>query len=144
MIYVDTNVIVAYVNENDPLHETAARLLDKLKDKKLVASRLVVVELYAVYSRVMKVSDVELEALVEYSLEKTGVSVQDVDCHELFFKAQIYAHSLRLKALDLLHVVAASLLGARAIASLDKDIIEKRNVIRKTLGLEVVTPSQSL
>ena len=98
-------------------------------------------ELYAVYSRVMGLSDVELEALVEYSLASVGASVGHVDCTKLFTVAQSYAHLLRLRTLDLLHVVAAHLLGAEGIVTLDKDIVARSRVVEETLGMKVYTAS---
>jgi predicted nucleic acid-binding protein len=139
VIYVDTNVVVAYINKRDPLHMHAVQLVEELKEYKLVVSDLVLVELYAVYSRTMSLNDLELEALVEYSITRLGADVSHVDCTRLLSEAQRHVHVLRLKTLDLLHVVSAYLLGARGIATFDKDIIAKRRVVEKTLGLEVYT-----
>ena len=139
MIYVDTNIVVSHVNSRDPLHEAAERLLARRRGSRLVVSQLVVTELYAVYSRTMGLSDVEVEALVEYSLSSLGASVEQVDCTRLFAEAQKHASTLRLRTLDLLHVVSAYLLGADAIATLDRDIVARRRVIRDVLGLEVYT-----
>jgi len=142
LIYVDTNVVVSYINGRDPLHGTAERLIAGLRGHGLVVSQLVVLELYAVYSRVMSLDDVELEALVEYSLAKLGARVEQVDCAKLFTEAQRRAHALRLRALDLLHVVSAHLLGAKGIATFDKDIAAKSKAIEGALGLKVYTYMQ--
>jgi len=75
MIYVDTNAMVAYINPKDSLHSTAKEYLAMFAGKKLVTSMLSVVELYSVFSRIMKLDDAELEALVEFTLRKCGVSV---------------------------------------------------------------------
>ena len=139
MIYLDTNVIVSYVNRRDPLHDRAIGLVEGLRGRGLVASQLVVVELFSVYSRVLRLSDVELEALVEYSLWVTGVEVRRVDCEKLLLEARLKAGSLRLRTLDLLHVLSASLLGAEGIATFDRDIVSKRDVIGEELHLDVYT-----
>ncbi|WP_244403940.1 type II toxin-antitoxin system VapC family toxin [Pyrolobus fumarii] len=139
---MDTNVVVSYVNRRDPLHEAAERLVARLRSRGLVASQLVVLELFAVYSRVMKVNDIELEAIVEYSLATLGARVEQVECVKLFAEAQRYAHVLRLRTLDLLHVVSAYLLGAEGIATFDRDIVAKSTTIEETLGLRVYTSPQ--
>ena len=48
-------------------------------------------------------------------------------------------HALRLRALDLLHVVSAHLLEAKGIATFDKDIAAKSKAIEGALGLKVYT-----
>lgn len=139
MIYIDTNVVVSYINKKDPLHQAAKQLIGELGNSRLVVSPLVLVELYSVYSRTMNVSDLELEALVEYSIARLGASVEQVDCTRLFSEAQKHAHILRLRTLDLLHVVYAYLLGAKGIATLDREIARKSDAIEETLGLKVYT-----
>jgi predicted nucleic acid-binding protein len=49
-VYIDTCVIVSYVDEADPNHERAARLVEGLGGERFV-SMLPLVELASVYSR---------------------------------------------------------------------------------------------
>ncbi len=136
MTYIDTNVIVSYINERDFLHERARTLLSTLKKRTI--SKLVILELYSVFSRVSKVDGIELEALVEYSLESTNVELVSVDFEKLINLAMKYSGKLRLKTLDLLHVVAASLID-NSIATFDRDIIRRREEIEKNLKIKVIT-----
>ena len=142
MIYLDTNVIVSYVNPRDPLHGAARRLIESLRSRGLVVSQLVPLELSSVYSRTMRLTSLEIEALVEYSLSVTGARLEQVDCDRLILEAKLKAPELKLRTLDLLHVTAAYLLGAEAIATFDRDIIAKRDQILKTLHLHVYTAEQ--
>ena len=105
---------------------------------KRVISQLVILELYSVFSRVMSISDVELEALVNYTIRKCGVEVIIVDWDELYTRSLRYANKLKLRTLDLLHVIASHLLGAKTLISFDKDINSKGDLINKLLGIEVV------
>lgn len=73
MIYVDTNVLVACINPRDKLHGRAVSLLSRYSGEELVVSQLVVLELYSVFSRVLGVDDVELEALVNHTIRKCSV-----------------------------------------------------------------------
>ena len=135
MTYLDTNVIVSYINEKDSLHEKALKLVNSL-DKRTI-SKLVILELYSVFSRVSGLQGLELEALVEYSIEATGSELKDVDLNEVFRLAIEYSGALKLKTLDLLHVTIASMIDG-SIATFDNDIINKDKELMKLLGLRVV------
>ncbi len=51
MIYIDTGIIVSYMDEADANHSRAVRLIQSLWGEKLVTSRLALLELASVYSR---------------------------------------------------------------------------------------------
>ena len=138
MIYLDTNILIAYINPKDKLHNRAISLISRYQESEIVISQLVVLELYSVYSRIMNLSDIELEALVNYTIKKCKVKIATTNWDELYSQSQSYANRLKLKTLDLLHVMAAYLVGARILISFDKDINNKRSTIRDLLGLEVL------
>ncbi len=135
MTYLDTNIIVSYINEKDPLHPKALELVNSLNKRTI--SKLVVLELHSVFSRVSNVEGLELEALVEYSVESVNAKLMEVNFNEVIELAMKYSGPLKLKTLDLLHVVAASLLDD-SIATLDNDIIKKKDRIEEILGLKVL------
>ena len=114
-------------------------MINKHGREELVVSIITRVELYSVYSRVMKISDIELEALVLYTLEKTGVTIKELDPDELFKRAMEYANELKLTALDLLHVTAAYLFGCKSFLTFDNDIVEHGETIEKNLGIKINT-----
>ncbi len=138
MIYVDTNILISYINPRDSLHEEAINIIRKLRNEKLIISKITVLELYTVFSRIMNISDEEIEALVEYTIKKARVNIEDIDLGELVTIAIEYSNKLKLKTLDLLHVVAAKLLNANSIATFDKDIIKKAKIIEQNLGLKII------
>ena len=53
-------------------------------------------------------------------------------------KSLRFSNKLKLRTLDLLHVVAAHILGAKAIISFDKDIIDRREAIKAHVKVEVI------
>jgi len=138
LIYLDTNVLVAYINPKDKLHDRAVPLITKYRESGLVISQLVVVELHSVFSRTMNISDAELEALVNYTVKKCGAEVVPIEWDELYSKSLDYANRLKLKTLDLLHVIAAHLIGAETLISFDRDINSKGNTIESLLEVRVV------
>jgi len=138
LIYLDTNILIAYINPKDKLHNRAITLISGYQENEIVISQLVVLELYSVYSRIMNLSDIELEALVSYTIKKCKVKIATINWDELYSQSLSYANKLKLKTLDLLHVVAAYLVGAKTLISFDKDINIKGSIIRDLLGLEVL------
>jgi len=138
LIYLDTNILIAYINPKDKLHNRAISLISRYQESEIVISQLVVLELYSVYSRIMNLSDIELEALVNYTIKKCKVKIATINWDELYSQSLSYANRLKLKTLDLLHVMAAYLVGAKILISFDKDINNKRSTIRDLLGLEVL------
>jgi predicted nucleic acid-binding protein len=138
MIYVDTNVLISYINSTDELHEKALKYVEKYGSYELVVSDLTVVELYSVYSRTMNISDIELDALVRYTLRKTGVVKPRIDWNKVFREASRYANKVKLKTLDLLHLTVAALLGCKLFLTFDKDIINKKDPIYSTLSIKVI------
>lgn len=137
MIYVDTNILISYINNRDPLHVKAINTINKYNNAELIASIITQIELYSVYSRVMNISDIELDALVLYTLEKTRVSIKELDLNELFTNAIKYANKLKLKTLDLLHITAAYMLDCDSFITFDKDILARAKIIEENLGIKI-------
>ena len=133
MIYLDTNVIISYVDELDANHSRAVKLLDSLKDDKVI-SKLTLVELASVYSRA---GLEEPQALAVYSVCRSGARVVEVDFNDVMTQAFKYAQALGLRSLDLLHVIACKLAGAKRLATFDEDIRSRADEI-SGLGVEVI------
>ncbi len=105
----------------------------------MVTSQLAVVELYSIFSQVMNVSDIELEALVNYVIRKCGIEVSTIEWDELYTQSLNYANKLKLRTLDLLHVIAAYSLGAKILVTFDKDIINKGKLVKELLGIKITS-----
>jgi predicted nucleic acid-binding protein len=137
-VYLDTNMVIANIDEKDPNHDSVVKLLDSISDGKFV-SRLTLVELVSVYARAGLENPV---ALAMYSVEKAGAGIAGVDFNEVLEKAVLYAERLRLRTLDLIHVVVSSILGCKVLFTLDTDIINKSEKIKKELDITVITVNQ--
>ncbi len=134
MIYLDTNVIISYVDEADSNHDKATKLLGGLGEGRIV-SRLTLLELTSVYSRAGLEKPL---AHALYSLKLAEAKLVEIDLNEAVAQAIKYAPRLRLRTLDLLHITAAKLAGARAFATLDKEIISREDRLHE-LGLRIIT-----
>jgi predicted nucleic acid-binding protein len=63
----------------------------------------------------------------------------DVNFNYVLEAAVRKAHTLKLKTLDLLHVITCKASGCLGFATLDLDIVKKADVIEKELGIRVIT-----
>uniref|UniRef100_A0A7J2U2Z9 PIN domain-containing protein n=1 Tax=Ignisphaera aggregans TaxID=334771 RepID=A0A7J2U2Z9_9CREN len=134
MTYIDTNVIISFVDEKDPNHEKALMLINKLpKDR--ATSMLTLVELASVYSRAGLEKPL---ALALYSIDVVKARIIDTDFNTVLRKALTYTHQLELRTLDLLHIVTASTIGCKKFVTFDSEIIRRSNAIANALGIEVV------
>jgi len=134
MIYIDTNVVIAFIDELDPNHTKAIKLLENLKDDKVV-SGLTLTELASVYSRA---NLDEPLALAIYSVKRINAEIIDVDFNEVLMNTFKLAPLLKLKTLDLLHITTCKIIKAKAFATFDKDIIAKSDIIHG-IGIEIIT-----
>ena len=135
MIYIDTNVIISYVDEKDPSYDKVVAMSMQL-DREKVVSQLTLLELASIYARA------ELEKpipLAMYSIKRFGASIVAADLNIIMKESLRYVPIFKLKTLDLLHIAIAKAIGAKSIATLDKDIAKKADVIKDTMRIEVIT-----
>jgi predicted nucleic acid-binding protein len=91
MTCIDTDVIISFVDEKDPNHEKALRLVNKLpKDR--ATSMLTLVELASIYSRAGLEKPL---ALALYSIEVVNAGTADVDFNSVLKTAFTYAQKLK-------------------------------------------------
>ncbi|MGQ4892698.1 MAG: type II toxin-antitoxin system VapC family toxin [Candidatus Njordarchaeia archaeon] len=135
MIYIDTNVIIAYMDINEDLHEEAQKLFRSIKRERKITSTLTLLELTSVYARSMIEKPL---AMALYSLEKTKTNVMTVDWDAVYNTAILIAEKLKLKTLDLIHLAACKELKAKYFATLDKGILSRKEETKK-LGIEAIT-----
>ncbi|MEM1610096.1 MAG: type II toxin-antitoxin system VapC family toxin [Sulfolobales archaeon] len=165
MAYVDTNVIIAYGFEDDPNHDKATSLVERYRGAgEFYGSPLTLVELYSSLHRniqryrlpqtIMQLSDerIKVKSIVQLLLRSLDIKIFPEDCtvesvdnfkiHRIFNEAVQLVHRIRLRTLDLLHVVYAKLLAERGLVryfiTLDSDIIKRRREIHEVAGLNIV------
>ena len=134
MIYLDTNVVIAFIDGLDPRHSDAHELLSSYGDDRVV-SRLTLIELASVYSRA-GLSDPLPLAL--YSIRRVKARIAEANFDDVFTCAFKLAPLLKLRTLDLLHIAFCKTIGAKLFITFDRDITSKSDVIR-SIGIEVIT-----
>ena len=145
--YLDTSFVLSLAVSDDVNHGAALELEETVGEA--IVSKLVVAELYTYFSRVLDPRrgalgeedyEEQVEAMVRYSIRRARARVVDASIDGLLEMVPRYAPKLKLRTLDLLHVLAAYRLGADRVITLDRDYAAKSDLIEKWLGLEVVTP----
>ena len=133
MNYIDTNVIISFLNSRDVNHERALKTLDH--DVEMVTSPVAVLELKSVLSRTTNLGTDEIEAFVDY-LPEIKIEVPEVDMDKVVSNASEIAVNIRMKTLDILHLSAGVVLEADEFVTFDREFVEKEKEI-VNLGLKV-------
>lgn len=133
MNYIDTNVIISFLNSRDVNHPRAMKILDH--DGKMVTSPVAVLELKSVLSRTTNLALDEIEAFADY-LPEIDIEVPGVDMNKVISNAGEIAVRIRMKTLDLLHLSASIFLEADNFVTFDHEFAEKKNEIA-SLGLRI-------
>lgn len=105
-------------------------------DRERVVSQLTLLELSSIYARA------ELERpipLAISSIKRFNASMIETDLNIIMKESLRRVPTLRLKTLDLLHISVAKLMGAKSLATLDKEIARRADMIKDTMGIEIIT-----
>jgi predicted nucleic acid-binding protein len=136
MEYIDTNILISYIDKNDAKHNMAEDLLNKYTNK--VISELNIIEMRSVLSR-SYIKEEEIDALIDYLIIKNNIQIKSIDINKSIVKGNEMVNNLKLKTLDLLHLANAILLNADKFITFDKDFVNKKKAI-KNYNLEVINP----
>lgn len=160
MSYIDTSIIVAALDPEDPLQKSATAILKKEEDK--IVSELVLLELASVLSRRIPLIEFKeklkvreeliVPTLLLYLLKRFGlryekvdgrVKVPTIDSVYLPVATAInLSRKLKLKALDLLHVAYIRLLKEKGKAlntliTADEDFSRISGEEKASLGVKI-------
>ncbi len=136
MEYIDTNILISYIDKNDAKHNMAEDLLNKYTNK--VISELNIIEMRSVLSR-SNIKEEEIDALIDYLIIKNNIQIKSIDINKSIVKGNEMVNNLKLKTLNLLHIANAILLNTDKFITFDKDFVNKKKRI-KNYNLEVINP----
>ncbi|MEM3124069.1 MAG: PIN domain-containing protein [Nitrososphaerota archaeon] len=160
--YVDTSVIIARYKPDDEVYEYAEKLLSR-DDVRFYASTLTLVELSAVLSRLLdeliipQGYEKDLNTLLAFIVKDCKLHFTphlhtlSVDFHARkirmpleYYLAIAHAEKLKLRALDLLHICHAVILGRfhniTSFITGDEELIAQSDMINTMFGLHVKHP----
>ena len=136
MEYIDTNVLISFIDKNDSKHHIAEDLIKNNKNK--IISNLNIIDFRSVLSRNDVIAE-EIDALIDYFLIKGDIQIKAIDINKSILKGNEIVNNLKLKTLNLLHIASAILLNADKFITFDKDFIHKKNII-KNYNVEIINP----
>ena len=131
--YIDTNVIISFLNRRDVNHVRAVKIFDHT-DKR-VTLPIAVLELKSVLLRTTNIVIDEIEAFADY-LPEIGVEVPETDMDKIFSKAIEIAVNVRMKTFDILHISASLILESDTIVTFDREFVEKKKELAN-IGLRI-------
>ncbi len=133
MDYIDTNVVISFLNQRDVNHARALKTLENSDEK--VTSYVTILELKSVLSRTTALGVDEIEAFADY-LPEIDIKIPEVDMDRVVSNAIAIAVTIRMRTLDLLHLSASMMLGADKFITFDREFSEKKKEIAN-LGLRI-------
>jgi len=131
--YIDTNVVISFLNQRDVNHARALKTLENSDEK--VTSYVTILELKSVLSRTTALGVDEIEAFADY-LPEIDIKIPEVDMDRVVSNAIAIAVTIRMRTLDLLHLSASMMLGADKFITFDREFSEKKKEIAN-LGLRI-------
>jgi predicted nucleic acid-binding protein len=131
--YIDTNVIISFLNNRDINHEKALKTLNH--DSEMVTSPVAILELKSVLCRTTTLNTDEIEAFVDY-LHEINIEVPMIDMNKVISNAIEIAVNIRMKTLDILHLATGVVLNVDDFITFDREFIEKKKEI-ENIGLRV-------
>jgi len=162
--YVDTSVIIARYKPNDELYRYSSRIFE-LKNVSFYISPITLLELFSVLSRIKDsltvpfkekpliaslvtfiVKDCRLKVASKAYTIKKRIAGSELRTPIEYYLAMKYAESLRLRTLDMLHVVYAwlfkRLYDVRGLVTGDEEIIRRSEAINECFGIEILHPRE--
>ena len=136
MEYIDTNILISYIDKNDPKHSIAEQLLNEYSNK--IISELNIIEMKSVLSR-SNLMEEQIDALIDYLFLKNDIKIKPIDINKSIMKGNEVVDILKLKTLDLLHIVNAILVKVDKFITFDKDFVNKKNMI-ENYSIEIINP----
>ena len=133
MNYIDTNVIISFLNSRDINHEKALKTLNHVSE--MVTSPVAILELKSVLCRTTTLDTDEIEAFVDY-LHEINIEVPMIDMNKVISNAIEIAVNIRMKTLDILHLAAGVVLEVDDFITFDREFLEKEKEI-ENIGLRV-------
>ncbi len=136
MEYIDTSVLIAFIDKNDDKHYIAEEMLKKYSNK--IITKLNIIEMRSVLTRINLKME-EIDALIDYLVIKGEIKIIEVNMNKAIIKWNEIIEEIKLKTLDLLHIANAVILNATKFVTFDKDFISKKDRI-ESYKIEIINP----
>ena len=130
MIFLDANFLIAFFVETEDQHEIATKIYEKIKDKQLIISNSIILEVMTVCNIKIKVSKEKLKEI--YINLNSGLFdiIEDIKIYDDAMERQINYHPQRLPFFDCLYIELMEQLKIKEIVSFDEHFDNKKGIKR--------------
>jgi len=130
MIFLDANFLIAFFVETEDQHEIATKIYEKIKDKQLIISNSIILEVMTVCNIKIKVSKEKLKEI--YINLNSGLFdiIEDIKIYDDAMERQINYHPQRLPFFDCLYIELMEQLKIKGIVSFDEHFDNKKGIKR--------------
>jgi predicted nucleic acid-binding protein len=130
MIFLDANFLIAFFVETEDQHEIATKIYEKIKDKQLIISNSIILEVMTVSNIKIKVSKEKLKEI--YINLNSGLFhiIEDIKIYDDTMERQINYHPQRLPFFDCLYIELMKQLEIKEIVSFDEHFDNKDGIVR--------------
>jgi len=128
MIFLDANFLIAFFVETEDQHEIATKIYEKIKDKQLIISNSIILEVMTVCNIKIKVSKEKLKEI--YINLNSGLFdiIEDIKIYDDAMERQINYHPQRLPFFDCLYIELMEQLKIKGIVSFDEHFDNKTRI----------------
>lgn len=130
MIFLDANFLMALFIETEEEHEIANKIYEKIKNKDLIISNSIILEVMTVSNIKIKVSKEKLEEMYNKLNSGTIKIIEDISLYDDSMKRQLSYLPQRLPFNDCLYIELMEQMNIKEIATFDKHFNNK--------GIEVI------
>jgi len=130
MIFLDANFLMAFFIETEDQHEIANNIYEKIKDKQMIISNSIILEVMTVSNIKVKVSKQKLKEI--YISLNSGLFeiIDDTNIYDNAMERQMNYLPERLPFFDCLYMELMNQLGITEIVTFDKHFDKKEGIIR--------------
>jgi len=129
MIFLDANFIIDLFVDTEDNHKKAVKIYEKIKDKELIISNSIIMEVMTVLNIKLKVSKKLLEkAYTMLNSGKFGI-VEDINLYDNTNERMINYLPRRLPFFDCLYIELMEQLGIEKIATFDKHFKNIKGIV---------------
>lgn len=125
MIFLDANFIISLFIESEECYETAVGIYEKIKDKNIIISNSIIMEVMTVLNIKLKVPKDKLEEIYDKLNDGSFGIVEDIHLYDQTMKRLLNYYPERMSFFDCMYIELMNQMNIAEIATFDKHFNNK-------------------